>query len=412
MSRYVVTGYGVILPHISTTDELWDILVHGSREYFDNQINYISLDDMPSFYEKYPFIEKKKLKHSDLQVIFNYMALKECVEKANLLFLLKQSQNIRNKVGIVSGSMFAQLNFGLKQIEKLIIKKSTKISPYTGMAFYFGSNVGEISCLLGTMGENCASLSGTSLVLDGIDIAESMIDYNRNEIVLVGGSENIKYELVAPSLYHNGRINYSSGHPYLCSEKDGISLTNGSSILSVENFDFAKSRKVKILGELSEIIDLNCWKCTFEITEDIIDVYKHLLNLLLEKNGLKKDDIDLVIPTGEGTQEFDYYEAKALNDYFDGKKEFVYTPKSIIGNTMGACCGIDIIVALMCIQHDIVPAIPYSPKLLNNEFSNIFVTKTNTGKNIRNILVVHKNWLDGKISGVVVSKFRGEDEIN
>ncbi|SCW48495.1 3-oxoacyl-(acyl-carrier-protein) synthase [Streptococcus equinus] len=412
MSRYVVTGYGVILPHISTTDELWDILVHESREYFDNQINYISLDDMPSFYEKYPFIEKKKLKHSDLQVIFNYMALKECVEKANLLFLLKQSQNIRNKVGIVSGSMFAQLNFGLKQIEKLIIKKSTKISPYTGMAFYFGSNVGEISCLLGTMGENCASLSGTSLVLDGIDIAESMIDYNRNEIVLVGGSENIKYELVAPSLYHNGKINYSSGHPYLCSEKDGISLTNGSSILSVENFDFAKSRKVKILGELSEIIDLNCWKCTFEITEDIIDVYKHLLNLLLEKNGLKKDDIDLVIPTGEGTQEFDYYEAKALNDYFDGKKEFVYTPKSIIGNTMGACCGIDIIVALMCIQHDTVPAIPYSPKLLNNEFSNIFVTKTNAGKNIRNILVVHKNWLDGKISGVVVSKFRGEDEIN
>ncbi|MCY7172666.1 hypothetical protein MK516_09050 [Streptococcus gallolyticus subsp. gallolyticus] len=412
MSRYVVTGYGVILPHISTTDELWDILVHESGEYFDNQINYISLDDIPSFYEKYPFIEKKKLKHSDLQVIFNYMALKECVGKANLLFLLKQSQNIRNKVGIVSGSMFAQLNFGLKQIEKLIIKKSTKISPYTGMAFYFGSNVGELSCLLGTMGENCASLSGTSLVLDGIDIAESMIDYNRNEIVLVGGSENIKYELVAPSLYHNHKINHSSGHPYLCSEKDGISLTNGSSILSVENFDFAKLRKAKILGELSEIIDLNCWKCTFEVTEDIIDVYKHLLNLLLEKNGLKRDDIDLVIPTGEGTQEFDYYEAKVLNDYFDGKKEFVYTPKSIIGNTMGACCGIDIIVALMCIQHDTIPAIPYSPKLLNNEFSNIFVTKTNTGKNIRNILVVHKNWLDGKISGVVVSKFRGEDEIN
>lgn len=201
MNKYTITGYGLCLPEIYSTTSLWENL-NNSNSDFSQGMNTITLEMIERILSDYPYIPKKKLKHSDLQSIFHFISVKECLEKANLKFLLDKDEGTidRNKIGVVSGSMFAQMNFGIKQVSKIVNERKTNISPYTGMAFYYGANVGEISCLLKTRGGNCAVLGGTSLVLDGVDVAETMIDFERNDVVLVGGGENVNYDMIRTSL--------------------------------------------------------------------------------------------------------------------------------------------------------------------------------------------------------------------
>lgn len=404
MNKYTITGYGLCLPEIYSTTSLWENLINSNSD-FSQGMNTITLEMIERILSDYPYIPKKKLKHSDLQSIFHFISVKECLEKANLKFLLDKDEGTieRNKIGVVSGSMFAQMNFGIKQVSKIVNERKTNISPYTGMAFYYGANVGEISCLLKTRGENCAVLGGTSLVLDGVDVAETMIDFERNDVVLVGGGENVNYDMIRTSLMDIDGGNLKNNILPFNKDLKGVRLTNGAAIFSLERTTTANKRGVYKYANISRPVSVNCLECTFDMNASLIESYSQLVDLLLAENNLTKDDITVVIPTGESVNTTDYYEAMALQRVFEKRKHFVYTPRSVIGNSMGVSCAVDIITALLMIEHREVPAFPYVPKLGSEELENIFVVKRKRNIDVENILIIHKNWTDGKITGVIVS---------
>ena len=404
MNKYTITGYGLCFPEIYSTASLWENLINSNSD-FSQDMNIITLEMIERILSDYPYIPRKKLKHSDLQSIFHFISVKECLEKANLKFLLDKDEGTieRSKIGVVSGSMFAQMNFGIKQVSKIVNEHKTNISPYTGMAFYYGANVGEISCLLKTRGENCAVLGGTSLVLDGVDVAETMIDFERNDVVLVGGGENVNYDMIRTSLMDLNGGNFKNNILPFNKDLKGVRLTNGAAIFSLERTTTANKRGAHKYANISRPVSVNCLECTFDMNASLIESYSQLVDLLLAENNLTKDDITVVIPTGESVNTTDYYEAMALQRVFEKRKHFVYTPRSVIGNSMGVSCAVDIITALLMIEHREVPAFPYVPKLGSEELENIFVVNRKRNIDVENILIIHKNWTDGKISGVIVS---------
>ncbi|VTT23662.1 beta-ketoacyl synthase N-terminal-like domain-containing protein [Streptococcus gordonii] len=411
MNRYFITGYGLLLPGISKVEELWNLLKCANS--FNKTLNTISHDEIESLLPQFPYIDKKKVKHSDLQTVFHLMAVHECLEKSSLTSLLddKVQVEISKRIGVVSGSMFAQMNFGIEQVAKVVETQTSRISPYTGMAFYYGSNVGELSCLLGTRGENCATLGGTSLVLDGIDIAEAMIDYNRNDIVLVGGGENVDYELVRESLL--GQISEDNDFytllPYY-NKKKGVTLTNGAAIIMLESEKSASQRDVKQYAAISNVVTVNNVESLFQTDESIVESYYGLIDKVLKENQLTKDDISIVIPSGESNTNTDFLEAKALKQYFYNRSKFVYTPRSVVGNSMGVSCALDIIVASMMINKEETLSFPYKPHLKDEKLRDIFIYNNEEQAKIERILIIHKNWTDGKLSGVIVSKVKKRKE--
>ncbi len=153
--------------------------------------------------------KKKILRYIDKQVLYSVGAAIENVKASKLEEQLK-IENVSKRTGIVMGSMFAQMDFGLEQIGVTGVENSTRISPYTGVAFYYGASVGEVSVKLKTKGENCAVLSGTNTGIDALNIACNMLDKKTNDIVLAGGGENVVLELFLNGLNLTKKISKTS----------------------------------------------------------------------------------------------------------------------------------------------------------------------------------------------------------
>lgn len=208
MKRIVLTGFGLVTPGTSYSEKLWYNLLNKESLFEEVELSEgvnLTIGKKPDFDISEYDIEKKKLRYLDKQVIYSLVAAIENVKVSNLEKKLSDEEASK-RIGVVMGSMFAQIDFGLQQVKKVVVDSSPKISPYTGLAFYYGANVGEISVTFKTNGENCAVMSGSNTGIDAVNIAATMLKRNINDVVFAGAGENIVFDIFFKAL--NEKISY------------------------------------------------------------------------------------------------------------------------------------------------------------------------------------------------------------
>jgi len=407
--KLLITGFGMLTPKSHQGETLWNQLIN--KDYLFEKVTTGSGEEMlvgtkPKYEQDNYNIEYKKFKYLDTQMIYSLIACKECV-KASKLDNILENEHMLKKIGIISGSMFAQLEFGLEQVKKVATKNTIRISPYTGMAFYYGASVGEISCMLGSKGENCCVSSGSSIGADGIAIAKQMITNQRNKIFIVGAGENIVYDIFGYSLKNNTKVTSTEYIPYHMN-RNGAAISNGAAMLCLEGEESALNRSAHVSAEIKAIVTLNASSCFFQVNETIIQCYIDIINRCLKDSGLTINDIGLVIPTAEGAKKEDYYELQALKKFFSNKKELIYTPKPIVGYCISFNVIIDLFTASQCIKENVIPGMAFEMCTGDRELDEMFVGTEIIRREIKNVLIIHKNWTDGKISGIVIGKYEKE----
>lgn len=402
--KMYITGFGSIVPGSNTNDKLWENLKKKKQQFEKKELlqkKEVLVAKDPQYNKEDYNIPPKKFNYMDSQMVYCMIASLNCVKDAKLEEVLKDEEK-RKRMGVVAGSFFAQMEFGIKQVKKVEIDRSIKISPYTGMAFYYGSNVGEISNLLKTQGENCAVISGSNIGFDSLGIIKQMFDNNRNDIVIAGAGENIVYELLYHSLESKGCLAQTEYRPYYQSNQ-GTAFANGSMMCVVESEKSVKERGIQAKAEIKAFSMKNCSSCFFEVSEKIIPYYKKAIDESLTQSGLSIDDIDLVVPTASGLKEDDEYEKIALRELFRGKKEIMYSPKLAVGYGLSYNNFLDMFVASKCLEEGIIPGMPFEMKTGDKEFDELWV-KGEVKRNIRNVLLLHKSFTDGKISTAILGK--------
>lgn len=397
----------MLTPKSCSIDKLWE-QIKSKENLFEllklESDNEILVGKNPEYIiDKYPILGKK-LRYLDKQVLYSIIASFECVKSSKMDIVLSNEEML-NHVGIVMGSMFAQLEFGLKQVAKIVNQNSIKISPFTGLAFYYGSNVGEISCNLKTRGENCAVTSGSNIVMDGIDIAKSMLENNRNKIVFVGAGESIVYDIFYFALKSKNRVTNTSYLPYDIN-RNGAALSNGAGMFTMEYETTALNRAAPIFAEIASIQSINASSCIFELNEQISDYTSQVIEKSLEEAGISSDEVDLVIPTADASDKGDYYEMNGLIKVFGNRTNLVYSPKLIVGYCMSFNVAVDIFTATMCMRDSIIPGHPTKIDSGNEIFNKMLVGVENVDKEVNNVLILHRSWLDGKISATVLKKYK------
>lgn len=406
MIKNVITGFGIFTPKSNKPDILWRHLLN-KEDLFD----VVEIDDKmqikqgkaPIFKVEEYGIQKKILRYIDKQVLYSVGAAIENVKASKLEEQLK-IENVSKRTGIVMGSMFAQMDFGLEQIGVTGVENSTRISPYTGVAFYYGASVGEVSVKLKTKGENCAVLSGTNTGIDALNIACNMLDKKTNDIVLAGGGENVVLELFLNGLNLTKKISKTSYRPF-DTRRDGSFISNGAGVVTVETDKNAKKRGCEIYGEIASIHTINASSCLFELNEQIVDYTYEVINRCLEDVGIKPEEIDLVVPTADGTKDGDYYEMMALKKVFGGRNKIIYTPKPIVGYCMSFNSIIDIFVGAMSIKHSLIPGHPEKYDSGDEEFNEMLVGTEPVKRDVKNVLLLHRSWIDGKVSALLLRKY-------
>lgn len=218
---------------------------------------------------------------------------------------------------------------------------------------------GEVALNMGitgahyTIGAACAA--GNAGLIQGAQ----MLRLDECDLAIAGGvSESIHTFGIFASFASQGAL-ASNDEPKKASrpfdkERNGIVVSEGGCLYTLERLSDAKKRGAKIYGEL----------VGYAINTDATDFVlpnperqAECVQLALKKAGLSPEDIDIVSTHATGTALGDAQECSALRRVFAGsKKTYFNNTKSFIGHAMGAAGALELAGNLGAFQDHICHA--------------------------------------------------------
>jgi len=204
---------------------------------------------------------------------------------------------------------------------------------------------GEVSIHMGitgphyTIGAACAA--GNAGIIQGVQ----MLRLGEVDMAIVGGvSESVQSFGIFAGFKSQGALAHHedpnrASRPF-DKDRNGIVVSEGGCIYTLERLESAKARGAKIYGEI----------VGYSINSDAND---HVLpdangqiacmNLALKSAGLSASDIDIVNTHATSTPQGDIQEAKAVRSIFENSEStYINNTKSYIGHAMGAAGALEL----------------------------------------------------------------------
>ena len=190
--------------------------------------------------------------------------------------------------------------------------------------------------------------------LYALEAAAQMIKSNQNSAVIVAASD---YTEIYKYLWFRDIGLYSKDgkiRPF-CKDSNGLVFGDGGVGIVLEDMEHALKRNASIYAEyLGGGFHLEGWKVT---TPQIgSDSYQKAILKAVKLSNINKEEIELLVPHGVGSQAIDYYESKAITDVFglNPKKPLITTFKPYIGHNLGGSALLETAILLLSIKNEIV----------------------------------------------------------
>ncbi len=133
-------------------------------------------------------------------------------------------------------------------------------------------------------------------------------------------------------------------------KRDGLVVAEGAGALLLEEYEFARRRGAKILGE---VIGFSCGNNGGDLILPNANGIKATLLTGLESAGIGPEDVDLISAHATGTKMGDVIEAQAMSKIY-GDRPPVVALKSYMGHTMGACGAIEALMTLYMMEEGFI----------------------------------------------------------
>ncbi len=361
MEKIAITGIGVVSPSGIGKRQFWANIKSG-RSFIKNITRFDAslypshiagqIDDL----EKYSHISERLLKKIDA---FSHMAL-----VASELALQDAGIDIKNEdpslVGIFLGNAIGGWLYAETELRDLYLEGREGVSPYMASAWFPAAPQGQVSIYYGIKGFSKTVVSDRASSLMALGYARKVLAKNKLNLILGGGMEApvTPYALLCCNTY--GTLSKNNDQPAQAyrpfdQERSGFVIGEGAGIVVMESIKRAQSRNAKILGLISgygttcDGVDrINCAADGKELARAI--------RLALADAGAKPEEIDYISLDGLAVEIWDNSEIKALESVFGNhlKKIPVSCPKSMFGNLLGASGALDMIIALLTMEHSLV----------------------------------------------------------
>ena len=204
---------------------------------------------------------------------------------------------------------------------------------------------GEIALNMGitgphyTIGAACAA--GNAGMIQGLQ----MLRLGECDLALAGGvSESIHTFGIFAGFASQGAL-ASHEDPTKASRpfdknRNGIVVSEGGCLYTLERMDAAKARKAKIYGEIAGYA-MNTDATDFVLPNS--ERQTECMNMALDRAGISADQVDIVSTHATGTGMGDIIESEAVRNVFGkSEKTHVNNAKSFIGHTMGAAGALEL----------------------------------------------------------------------
>ena len=344
LQRIVITGVGLTAPNGNTLQEFRENLLSGKSGVQDYEIRYFgkTIAGVCDF-DTLKYQRRKELRRGTRAGSVGIYSAQEAVADSKIDFDSIDKSRVGAFIGVTEHGNVETENevYNLKGYDYDTNYWSHHHNPRT----VANNPAGEISLNMGvtgpcyTLGAACAA--GNAGIIHGAQ----MLRLNECDLALVGGvSESIHTFGIFASFHSQNALAHhpdpTKGSRPFDKDRNGIVVSEGGCIFTLERLEDAKARGARIYGEIISYA-INSDASDFVLPNP--DRQAECIQLALSRGNLAPEQIDLVSTHATGTVSGDEQECEALRKVWpEGKETWFNNTKSYIGHAMGAAGALEL----------------------------------------------------------------------
>ena len=362
--RVVVTGMGLLCGVGNTASQVWEGLLAGKSGMgeitaFDLTGHSVRFAAEVKNFDPHVFVEKKEARKMGRFIHFAMAAAQEAMQHSGLQVTPEISEN----VGVHIGSGIGGFDVIEREHTALMNGGPRKISPFFIPASIINLAAGHVSIKYGAKGPNEATATACTSSAHSIGDAFRIIQRGDADAMIAGGAEAAITPLSVGGFAAMKALSTRNDDPtHACrpfdKDRDGFVCGEGAGILILEELEFAQARGANILAEIIGYgMSGDAYHMTGMAPEG--EGCRRAMNAALKVAGISPDKINYVNAHATSTQLGDALESQAIENVFGERARshelLVSSTKSMTGHLLGGAGGLEAGIAIMAMQHQIVP---------------------------------------------------------
>ena len=360
-NRVVVTGLGCVSPLGNDVSTSWEACINGKPgidriTHFDPEEFRCQIAGEIKNFQLPEIIPIKEAKKMDRFIQYSIGATQEALIDAGL----EITEDLEEEVGVSMGVGIG----GLGCIEKYtkILEKSgpKRVSPFFIPMTLSNLAPGYVSLLFRAKNYSACTVSACTSSNHAIGTAVRTIERGDAKAVISGGAESSVTPLGIAGFASMHALSTRNDDPQRASrpfdkDRDGFVMGEGSGMLILEDYEFAKARGASIYCEITGYgfsSDAN------HVTSPSSEGPARAMKMTLKDSGLAPDEIDYINAHGTSTPIGDLNEIIAIKMALGekaAKQLSISSTKSMTGHLLGAAAAIEAIFSIKALHHNFVP---------------------------------------------------------
>ncbi len=361
MQRVVVTGIGSINALAHSADATFKALVD-AKSGVDTitQFDASAHESRIAAEVKNPPLSEhfdvKNLKKFDRFAQFAWIAADEAVKMSGFA----ESGFDPERAGAIVGSGIGGILTLETTMESMQKRGPRGVSPFFISNLISNEAGGNIAIRHNLKGVNYGIVSACTTGTHCVGEAFRQITLGEQDIIVAGGAEASVTPLTVAGFSNMKAMSRNNENPKGASrpfdrDRDGFVMGEGAGILVLESLEHAKKRGARILAE---VVGYGATCDAHHITAIAPggEGMARADRLALKQAGLNPEDVDYINVHGTSTPIGDRYETECVKSVFGehAQKLKLSSTKSMLGHLLGAAGGVESVVCVQSILHQVV----------------------------------------------------------
>ena len=361
-SKIVVTGLGALAPNGNSVDQFWANSIAGKSgigpvSQFNTEGHRVTIAGELSDFDPESVLDSREVRKLDPFSIYAITAADEAVTMAGI----DPDKLDLDRVGVTIGTGVGGIQTLEDQHTAIETRGPRRVSPLFVPKMIANIAGGHLSMRWGFRGPNQTVTSACASATDAIGMAMRLILAGDADVMIAGGTEASVTGLCIAGFANMKALSQSCTEPEKASrpfdaDRDGFVLGEGSGILVIETEEHALDRGAVILAELA---GYGSTDDAFHITQPAPEGAgaREAMKRAIQDAGLKTTDIDYINAHGTSTPFNDRNETAAIRNLFGSHADSlkVSSTKSMTGHLLGAAGGIEAVITVKAIVHQLLP---------------------------------------------------------
>ncbi len=362
MNRVVITGLGIVSPIGNNIETFWKNLQEGVCGI--GPITLYDTADMPvkiaaevkNFNTEDFGIDKGMARRSDRYCQFALAAAAQAMNDSGLAGKIAPE-----RLGVYIGSGIGGMQTFIDECTKMNRDGATRVSPLFIPMMISNIAAGNVAIAHQAEGPCLPVVTACATSTHAIGEAYRAIKYGYADAIIAGGAEATINPLAVGG-FTNCKALSKSQNPLEASlpfdaRRAGFVIGEGSGVVILESYEFAKARGAKIYGEVCGYGN-TCDAHHYTAPKPDGSCAARAIRQAMDEAGYDAArDVVYVNAHGTGTPLNDKSETKALKLAFgedEAKKLHITSSKSMTGHTLGAAGAMEVIISTLSLRDGVV----------------------------------------------------------